>query len=354
MSAPTCLFCGIRTDATSDAEIFLHPAGDCPVKVTGRYGASLDHLFEVIDQEIFHRLVDPELIMQLQYFTPIEVAMNAVFDKYGVPRLGGSSGLEGWSSISLYQRCPYAWAREHLRGFKTDVPMLSVSDLSGRSVGSLFHGLLSVYYSRRIAASYPLTPELMIEEIGKLGVDPAVIVEARRLYQAYATYYKHERLRPLFVEQLLVAERPRRSCRNDLIAIVEGVPGQPDGLYIVDHKTASRFDDATLTGWANEGAIIQQVDVFEAALPDHPELQSYGALQGVIVNLVGKQKAPELYRAYVHPTFFQVEQHRHDLPIWRAQRDLSIATGTFPRARAGCLGRFGKCDSWDHCTEGSL
>lgn len=346
---PTCLFCGLRARSTSDEQIFLHAPSDCTVRVLDRYGSSLDHLFEVEGDTIYIKEIDPTVFTPVRVFTPIEVAMNAMFDLYGLPRLGGSSGVDGWSSTSSYQRCPYAWARDQgLRG-APQMAQLSVSDYSGRSVGSLVHGLLSVYYSQRIDLAYPLSPELLFEGVKLRGIDPAVAVEAHRLYRAYVTFYKHERLTPLFVEYLLVASNPRRSCRNDLIALVEGDPAHPPGLYIVDHKTASRFDELTLTCWENEGGIIQQVDVFEAALPDHPALQSYGPLQGVIVNLIGKQKAPELYRAYVHPTAFQVDQHRRDLPVWRAQRDLALALGVFPRARAGCATRFGKCDHWDHC-----
>jgi hypothetical protein len=352
----TCLTCGRLCTPTSSDELWLHPEErDCPIRVVDKFGAPLDHAFEVEGGEIFEKEPDPEVLFSIRLFTPTEKALMAIFAEAGTPFLGGTSGTEGWSSLSLFQRCPYAWARRYLPDSfpPRTKTMMDLIDQPGMAIGTLVHVLLGVYYMKRIDASYPLTPEQVKLGCDRLSVDPALTNEAWRLFSAYRVYYKFETLKPVGVEVHLVDKKSRRSCRTDLLCIETSDQAEhPPGLYVCDHKTAQRFDDTTLMGWYNDGGIIQQADIFATSWEETEGFQKYGPLQGVIVNIIGKQKTPEFYRAYVHPSSFQVEQHRLEAPVWQAQRDLALATGIFPRARNGCITRYGKCSEWEHCVTG--
>jgi hypothetical protein len=318
-------------------------------------GAPLDHAYEVEGGEIFVKEPDPEVLVSFRLFTPTENALQATFKEYGVPFLGGTSGMEGWSSISLFQRCPYAWARRYLphyfpRGEPTEFELM---DAFSTSVGSLAHVLLAVFYTQKIDPKYPLSPEIVKQGCDKRSVDPAIVEEAWRLFNAYRIFYKFETIKPVMVEALFVDEATKRTCRTDLLVVETADDrGHPPGLYVCDHKTSQRFDDATLTGWHNDGGIIQQADIFAATWEKQPEYQKYGPLQGVIVNIIGKQKTPEFFRAFVHPSRFQVDQHRLEALWWQAQKQMCLATGVFPRARNGCITRYGKCSEWEHCVTG--
>ena len=47
-----------------------------------------------------------------------------------------------------------------------------------------------------------------------------------------------------------------------------------------------------------------------------------------------------------------IEQHRLEARWWQAQRQMCTANGVFPRARNGCITRYGKCPEWEHCLTG--
>jgi hypothetical protein len=78
----------------------------------------------------------------------------------------------------------------------------------------------------------------------------------------------------------------------------------------------------------------------------------FGDLQGVIVNIIGKQKDPEMHRALVPPNAWQIEAHMRELKQWEGLIQLARGSDTFPRARNSCVSRYGMCDHFDHCATG--
>ena len=122
------------------------------------------------------------------------------------------------------------------------------------------------------------------------------------------------------------------------------------GTYIVENKTAGRFDDAALTGWANNGEILGQVMLYHRL----GLARVFGELQGVIVNIIGKQaKLPLFHRALFQPNDWQVAKHAKDIRRSEALKQVYVAAGEeFPRHRASCLSQYGKCSQWDHCITG--
>lgn len=388
--AVTCILCKAPLEESTARGLLLHEETKlCEVRITDKFGISLDDKYEIIDGEIYERQLplfpnDPiaskptllwdadepkkeEKALKLEDFKihlPIaggkgsslieiptfknhEEAINSLFEEHGQDKLGGASGDLGWSSFYSFQRCPYLWKRSYLDGFrfKDEVPNALI-------IGSLLHLFLALRYQTWIDLTYSINPDIAYAYLSTQGINPEALREAWRIYDAYRAEYEGEQayMLPQAVEYHTVDPRTKESCRYDMIAKVDGTKTPPgmslkSGTYVVEHKTTSRRDDSSLTGWVNDGEIIGQVMLY-----DRLKLyKRFGPLQGVIINLCGKQKKPAFDRVQVSPVRWQKNQHAKDLKVWQAFRELCVAQGSFPRSRANCINRWGKCSQWDHC-----
>lgn len=385
----TCILCKSLIEESTAPGLWIHGISIiCAVKITDKFGVSLDDKYEVVDGEIYERdlptitpstfkfelefdkSIEPEgrirlpvlndnvikfnnadldFSIELPNYTNHDDAINEMFNEFKVEKLGGASGDLGWSSFYSFQRCPYLWFRNYIGGerFKNDdVPFALI-------VGSLIHLFLAIRYQEWIIDEYPLNPSIVHKFLKDKNVNPDAIKEAWRIYETYDLFYKDEKkyLTPLAIEYHTVDPRTKESCRYDMIAKIDGDKAPPglklrSGTYVIEHKSASRRDDSTLTGWVNDGEVIGQVMLYERMKLS----KRFGPLQGVIVNLCGKQKSPSFDRIYVAPIKWQRKQHAKDLQVWQAFRQLCTAQGNFPRARANCINRWGKCPQWDHCS----
>jgi hypothetical protein len=117
------------------------------------------------------------------------------------------------------------------------------------------------------------------------------------------------------------------------------------GTYILEHKSVSRFTADVLEGWKNDGEVIGQMMLWEKANLE----ERFGRCQGVIVNIIGKQKTPQFERVIVPPQVWQLDAHARDLDYWRALERMNRVTNTWPRSRASCVTKYGMCDLHDHC-----
>lgn len=355
------MLCNRELAATTSPNLWLHEeAEDCLVRVADRHGISLDHKFEVEGDEIHFLEVDgdePEAeakaadddgAIDLQQFYPIEEALPRLFHEHGLQRLGGRSTGSGWSNVSLFQKCPYAWKRRYLEPLHVE-HFGVIAEIEPLAIGSLVHTYLAVYYMRMIVPDYPLTVDEINARVREWGCNPKIYEEAWRLFAGYAIYYRHEEIMPLAVEFNLVDPRNNNSCRFDLVAFFpKDLPGRPAGTYGIEHKTAARFDQNTLEGWHGDGEVLGQVMLW-----GHLHLEKrFGPLRGVIVNLLGKQKEPQFYRTVVAPTAFTLRQHESDLRNWNGKIALAKAINDFPRSRNNCIRGFMRCDLWDHCNAG--
>lgn len=351
-----CILCDRPLSETTIPSLLMHEeADDCLVRVTDGYGVSIDHKFEVIGDDVYFRdevreqlVGEVEDLVMASTWLSTEIALKEIFAGAGLQRLGGRSTGSGWSNVSLFQKCPYAWKRTYLNSGPGEGAVYTAEPVP-LAVGSLVHTYLALHYQRMILPSYPLTPDDVNQAVITLGCNPEATQESWRLFSAYRLFYKNERVEPLAVEANFVDPRTGHSCRYDLVAYFpdESV-GRLSGTYGVEHKTASRFDQNTLEGWVGDGEILGQIDIWERL---HLE-KRFGPLRGVLVNLIGKQKTPEFHRTVAAPTAFAIDQHRADLRTWNASIQLAKATGVFPRTRANCIHRFGRCGHWDHCNHG--
>src|SRR5262249_36122005 len=130
-----------------------------------------------------------------QQFPFVEEVLGDAFAEFGLDRLGGASSGRGWTSFSIYQRCPYAWKRRYIDQAQV-IPVESPS----RAIGTLVHAFLALYYTGMMDGAYQkLTPELVYERC-VARANPVLVKEAWRVFTNYTIYYKHEVIQPLAVE----------------------------------------------------------------------------------------------------------------------------------------------------------
>jgi hypothetical protein len=269
----------------------------------------------------------------------IDDILGEIFEHHKMPRLGGASG-RGWSSHATFQKCPYLFKLSYLEG-QRGAPSVALE------VGSLIHTFLALHYTWMLDENLTLTPYVTRDSLLAAGARPQSVIEAWRLYEAYASKYESDYLVPIAMEEW--AQDPDgNTCRYDMIAEVPAAqPGVVPGVYIVEHKSAARFTADALEGWRNDGEILGQIMIWKRAKLD----KKYGKLRGTIVNIVGKQKVIQFHRTIVPAQKWHVTQHMEDLKMWSALQQMYAATGFWPKARANCVTKFGLCNFFDHCAE---
>jgi hypothetical protein len=272
----------------------------------------------------------------------MDKAIDAVFAEHSLEKLGGASG-RGWSWYATMQKCWHLYKKRYVDGDR-DKPGIPGAALE---VGVLLHALLAVYYSQFITEGYPLSPRALYEGVIRLGALADRAGNAWRLMEAYEIRYEQDYFQPLAVEEWAADPVTRNSCRYDaIVEVVEPPLGMSPGVYICEHKTASRFDATVTEGWRNDGEVIGQMMLWESA----GMREKYGECQGVIVNMLGKQKIPQFTRVIVPPQSWQLAAHARELKVWRAMESLNAATGSWPRSRANCVTKFGFCDYFEQCS----
>jgi hypothetical protein len=269
----------------------------------------------------------------------LDDVLSEVFERHGRPRLGGASG-RGWSSHGAFQKCPYYFKTVYIDGIRGKPAM-------ALEMGSAFHTFLALHYEWMLDENLTLTPEVCKEEILIGGANAVAVLGAWRLYESYASYYSNDYLYPIAIEER--AEDPDgNTCRYDLIARVDTAQiGVVPGVYIGEHKSCSRMDQATLDGWRSDGEILGQIMIWKRAKLD----KKYGKLRGTIVNLVSKTQIVQFHRTIVPAQVWHVKQHMEDLKFWSALQRMCDATGVWPRTRNSCVGRWGMCSMFDSCAE---
>lgn len=339
----TCLLCGRQLEDLTGG-VQKHPdVVDCEVIYTDAWGVAWDLKPEQAEPDLKPPIEDDSEPIFIKTFPFVDEILLEIFESFGLPRLGGISSGRGWSSISTFERCPYLWKRKYIDQAKHYIAVESPS----LAIGTLVHVFMGLHYAAMMSDSpyRVLTPEMVYERV-RLRANPEFVKEAWRLFTNYRLYYQHEIITPLAVEYDLRDPRTGESCRYDLIALIDReLPELSPGTYIVEHKTAGRFDDATLNGWSGDGEVLGQIALWQKCGMD----KRFGPLKGVIMNILGKQKEPKLHRTYVAPDSWRVQSHLEDLRRVEGLINLAKSTDSFPRYRGNCFNRYGKCDWWEHC-----
>lgn len=348
-----CLLCGVVLEPGPHPQLQRHPkSDDCNVIYTDSWGVSLTDdqvaAISTLLPDDDGALAQPISEMSLfDVYPPVEAVLEQLFKDFGVPRLGGQSTGKGWSSYATAQRCLYLFNKRYVEKIQPDLVM----EGEALAVGTVIHVLLALHYAGMMgqgALGY-MTPEVCHRYLLDRA-NPTFVNEGWRVFQAYKLYYLHDGLEPLAIEYDLKDPRTNQSCRYDLIAFFpKNLPGRPGGTYLIEHKSSGRFDWDTLDGWANDGEVIGEAALWLRLGLD----KRFGRLQGVIVNILGKQKEPKFHRTVVSPLSLLVDSHFDDLRRWDGLLSLCRSSGNWPRSRANCINRWGRCDWWDHCTTGA-
>lgn len=271
--------------------------------------------------------------------TPLDVAVKDLYAQRGMVPPGGPSE-RGWTVFSTFMTCPYKFKLRYRVGAPVEG---SEAPTVALEVGGLWHLLTANEYLAQLEEP-AMEQGFLVDGLLARGVSAQVISEAQRLHAGYQNYYENDYLTPLAVE-LIPTSDLMATCRYDLIARAEGSQTVPDGVWIVEHKTASRLDRSTQEGWKNDGQILIQIAAWKRAKLD----KKFGRLAGVIVNLVVKTKLPQFVRIVLPVNAKQVRAHLADLDAWDVLQRLCEVTGTWPRNRASCVGRYGLCEFFSHC-----
>lgn len=358
-----CFLCGGALTASPYAGFWLHPQSEtCAVTVTDSLGLSVDDAFEVVDGQVYSREVAVEAAAvgvpgdiviggdAAGAFFSAEAAAKRMFEAAELPYLGGSSGLRGWSSISTYQRCPHLWKEKYGGGVRARGDAPASASLE---IGSLLHLFLAIHYSQRIDPQYPIDPEGAKRFLSLVPVTPEYLEEAWRLFDGHRAYYGAEEwMTPLAVEELAVDPRTGFSCRWDLVFRIDAPHDDMlPGVWVCNHKSASRNDFVGREEWRNDGQVFGEIDLYQQ-LGYH---RKWGPLRGNLINRIIKTNVPQYQRLQVMPIKAVLREHRKSLQVWSAQMDLAAATGVYPRARAACVTRYhGLCELFDVCAGGDV
>jgi hypothetical protein len=327
----------------------IHPASDiCNVIYTDAFGVSIEIVDEPEPEPIRGSMMGMVIEIDgkdidLQRWPYVEDVLEDAFQEHGLSRLGGASTGRGWTSYSIFQKCPYAWKRRYID--KQERSLLQ-TEPSARAIGTLIHAFLALYYTGMMDSTYAqLSPEILHERLAARA-NPKLVAEAWRCFRGYVLYYADEGLVPLAVEYDLRDPRTGESCRYDLIAYAPETRGAlRQGTYFFEHKSASRFDRAALS-WENDGEVIGQAMLWKRLGLD----LRFGKLLAGVVNIIGKQeKDQKFYRQIIAPQSWQIAGHQDDLRRWEAKIQLARATNDFPRARKACIDKYGLCDYYEHC-----
>lgn len=339
-----CLLCGIDLEPIEGAlGLQAHPESiACRVIYTDAFGVAVD---EDLVQRNLEEPRGPDWSIDLKIYPLIEDVLDEAWASFELPKLGGMSSGKSWSSFSIYQQCPYKWKRRFIDHARPTILGLESPALA---IGTLIHVFLALHYSQNLEDSpYRKVDLVELHDRLKRKANPEFVAEAWRVFDAYRRYWHGEEIVPLAIEHDLKDPRTGESCRFDMIAYhPSDNPPRVSGTFIYESKSAARFDRDTLEAWAGDGQILGQVALWKRLGLD----RRFGELQGVVVNILGKQPVnPQFHRTIVSPTSLLIDQHMEDLKHWEGLIQLSRSNGVFPRARANCIGRYGRCQHWDHC-----
>lgn len=372
---PRCVLCTATLAPTESADIWLHPSSEsCGVRVSDAQGVSADETYFLAEdgqvyltdaayaaQQAAEAMIAevPQTLYVIGHegsgapgesaWTSAKLAIERLYEHFGLEPLGGASGNRGWSSVSMYQRCPHLWNINYGPRGKRNRKMPDKPAGEALEIGDITHTLLAIYYQRVITPDYPLEPVAAVEFLRAQAVTPTHLDEAVRVFTAYLTWWDGELsyLTPLAVEHLVVDPKTGRSCRWDLVLRLDRpYEGLLPGVYLTNHKTTSRDTASVRTKWRNDGQIIGEWDLYHQLHFD----RKWGAARGVMVNLMVRTKDIKCDRIWAVPPRDVVRDHQRTMSYWSAQMDMAKSAGYFPRARAACETKFGGlCEEFNNC-----
>lgn len=268
----------------------------------------------------------------------VREALDRVKEEMGIPNPGMPAKAPGWSSLQRFLRCSEEYRLYYLVKENRGI----VDQGTGyQQLGIIVHDFLAEHYRNG--------PDRVREFKDKLIDLPSHVesfLEAWRIYEGYRDEYMFDwwKKEDVFaVEEWGVLQNPTFLTRVDLIIKLKknAIPGFAEGYYIVDHKTASKFDYASLNCWYHDVEIITQ----QMAWYDKIDLK------GTIINLVGKQKKQKFERPMVHCMTEKFDWCKEFLKEKIGQMQLYKSTDHYwEKNPQGCVDRkYGVCGFYSTC-----
>lgn len=277
-----------------------------------------------------------------QSFTPVATAIEAISKTHALPKLTGGSG-RGWSRWKLLQRCPYAYYLRYIR------QLVIEEESSALAVGSLFHAFAATYYHHMITQGKSVTVDAFKAALDDQNVSAEALYKSWYMFEAYRNHYCDDFIIPVAVEHQVEDLKTGNTCRYDLVAQIKKPPeGIKPGFAIVEHKSASRLDASTIDGWDLDGEILGEVVFWQRNRLD----KVFGPLTVLIVNVVTKSKVTGFNRTYVHPLSARSAAHIRNLSYMTNLESRLKKANRWPQYFGSCIGRFGRCEYYDHCLSG--
>jgi hypothetical protein len=258
----------------------------------------------------------------------------------------------GWHRVASILTCPRL-SRLELAG---ELPQTESVYLIR---GSLLHVGLAHYYQQKKDVAVGEDPARWLQpdqavatlaaQEGAAWVDEVDLVTTA--LADYLRYWSQEDWKPLEVEHELRARIPHPVLKGETFLftqradlIVEDEAGQ---VWIVDHKTASRINNASLDQYILSGQMVGY---------QHFGRAIYGArFAGVILNRIKIYAPLEYDRRALPPapvatagfvkTLQWAEYLDHIVPMDPAQAPMATRD-------SACYGKYGKCSAFNHCRFG--
>ena len=169
----------------------------------------------------------------------------------------------------------------------------------------------------------------------------------RRMLEAYFdTYTRAQKWEILAVEETLEYEGAvEYTARLDLVvADHKRAEGRTN---IVEHKTTKLITSDLVDSYQLDLQILGQVWLFERCV----DLEAYPAFNGVIVNIVSKQKRVATQRVPCLPSLAHLAAFERSIANWRMTRDFYESLG-WPQSLGHCAGYargYSKCPYYNIC-----
>jgi len=296
--------------------------------------------------------------------------VNKVLDTLPGMAGGPSEGGFSWHTLEVPKKG--CWRRVFLQLIKGYEPKKPRPALN---FGSLYHACWEVWYATGGQRSFDEPCEavrLAGAPIMAGHVKRLVLTELQLFAQLEADTWDIRG-----VEKNAVAFLPARriegklvhlpiSCRHDLL-ISPKLPGAacapagpaPNGIIIVDRKTAGRKDHSTTKGYGMDGQFLTNDLVFRMS----GEEEEMGQLISMIFAVAIKHKKPtaESYHRVEVSVSNETRQEflQDDIAPWAAELYRRVANKAikdnekrWPKNRAVCRGTYGLCPYYDVCDEG--
>lgn len=263
-------------------------------------------------------------------------------------RKGGGTPY-GWSKHATRFQCWFKYhLSEHLKIDRFYSPALAV--------GTLLHEILATWYSTPLGQECEEPIERMLAVCRENGYEKAVD-EVMRLAEAYLYYWQPrgkliknskgtiisrpddffaEGTEIVAVEEMLQTDDPfDYTCRMDLAI------RRPDGIWVVDHKTARALDNG-VTDWALQGEILGLLWLAQKKWGDE--------VKGLIINLITKTKEPKFERLSFRLRPRNVKMHIDAIQALLEFQPIAERRG-WPRNLASCNGLY-RCQYFEFCRDG--